>query len=312
VVRDLQLTGKLEHCYCTETRPYNQGSRLTAYELVHERIPSTLITDSMASSLLASRPIAAILVGADRVAANGDTANKIGTYQLAIAAKYHGVPFLVAAPSTSIDLKTPSGDKIVVEQRPGVEVTLIRGKTVDDEAGMKEPPPPPVEEAHRGGSRSASPKAPDYVKSGSVIERGGEEEEEESEEDAEEMDSAEDQPARGRPNDSGDKPSSPVIESLMDRIGHAVSHAIEGFEGLVNGQHADAAAKGGDVQMIQREAEEIVTCTVRIAAEGINVWNPSFDVTPAELITAIITEKGVATKAAGSKAFDMESFLSRS
>ncbi len=289
-------------------RPYNQGSRLTAYELVHERIPSTLITDSMVSSLLASRPIAAIVVGADRVAANGDTANKIGTYQLAITAKYHGVPFLVAAPSTSIDLKTPSGDKIVVEQRPGVEVTLIRGKTVDDEAGMKEPPAP-VEEAHRGGSRSASPKAADYVKSGSVIERGGEDEEE-SEEDVEEMDSAEDQSSKGRPNDGqSEKPSSPVIESLMDRIGHAVSHAIEGFEGLVNGQHADAAAKGGDVQMIQREAEEIVTCTVRIAAEGINVWNPSFDVTPAELITAIITEKGVATKAAGSKVFDMATFL---
>lgn len=307
VVRDLNLTGKLAHCYCTETRPYNQGSRLTAYELVHEKIPSTLVTDSMVSSLLASRPIAAIVVGADRVAANGDTANKIGTYQLAITAKYHGVPFLVAAPSTSVDLNTPSGDKIVVEQRPGVEVTLIRGKTIDDEAGMKEPPTTIVEEVHHGGSRSGSPQAPEFVKSGSVIERSATEGKGEEDE---EMDSSESESRDEDGAGNGEaKEGSPVIETLMGRIGHAVTHALEGFEGLVNGQHGHAESGAGKVEDSKIVGDEITTCTVRIAAEGIGVWNPSFDVTPAELITAIITEKGVVTKASGSKVFDMAGFL---
>ena len=121
--------GKLNHAYCTETRPYNQGSRLTAYELVFEKIPSTLVCDSMVSALLKSKDISAIIVGADRVAANGDTANKIGTYQLAISAAYHNVMFIVAAPLTSIDLKTPNGDAIEIEERAGVEVTSIKGKT---------------------------------------------------------------------------------------------------------------------------------------------------------------------------------------
>ncbi|KAF9578509.1 S-methyl-5-thioribose-1-phosphate isomerase, partial [Lunasporangiospora selenospora] len=96
IIRSLASQKRLTHAYCTETRPYNQGSRLTAYELVYENIPSTLITDSMASALLRqeSGKVAAIVVGADRVAANGDTANKIGTYQLAITAKYHNVPFI--------------------------------------------------------------------------------------------------------------------------------------------------------------------------------------------------------------------------
>jgi methylthioribose-1-phosphate isomerase len=128
IIRDLHQSGRLEHAYCTETRPYNQGSRLTAYELVYEKIPSTLICDSMASALLKSKQIAAIIVGADRVAANGDTANKIGTYQLAITAKYHNVMFIVAAPVTSIDLKTPHGDAIEIEERKGREVTTIKGK----------------------------------------------------------------------------------------------------------------------------------------------------------------------------------------
>ncbi|RKP38190.1 translation initiation factor eIF-2B subunit alpha/beta/delta-like protein [Dimargaris cristalligena] len=113
------------HVYCTETRPYNQGSRLTAYELVHDKIPATLITDSMASALLASRPMDAIVVGADRVTANGDTANKIGTYQLAITAQYHGVPFIVAAPTTSIDLKLATGAAITIEERPKEEMLSI-------------------------------------------------------------------------------------------------------------------------------------------------------------------------------------------
>lgn len=115
----------LEHVYCTETRPYNQGARLTAYELVHDKLPATLILDNMVASLFKSRRVAAVVVGADRVAANGDTANKIGTYQIGVVAKYHDVPFYVAAPFTSIDLKIPSGDRIVIEERPDREMTHV-------------------------------------------------------------------------------------------------------------------------------------------------------------------------------------------
>jgi len=135
VIRSLHSCSALHHAYCTETRPYNQGSRLTAYELVHDNIPATLITDSMAAALLRLKGslenIAAIVVGADRVAANGDTANKIGTYALAILAKYHGVKFLVAAPRTTIDQSTRSGDDIIIEERPGKEVTNIKGPRID-------------------------------------------------------------------------------------------------------------------------------------------------------------------------------------
>ncbi|KAA8905548.1 hypothetical protein FN846DRAFT_778917 [Sphaerosporella brunnea] len=135
IIRSLHATSSLIHAYCTETRPYNQGSRLTAYELATD-LPqgmSTLITDSMAASLLSMHKISAIVVGADRVALNGDTANKIGTYQLAIVAKYHGVKFVVAAPTTSIDLNTKSGAEIVIEQRPANEVLKVAGPRVDFE-----------------------------------------------------------------------------------------------------------------------------------------------------------------------------------
>ncbi|OQE14235.1 hypothetical protein PENSTE_c037G05373 [Penicillium steckii] len=134
VVRSLSSQNVLRHAYCTETRPYNQGSRLTAFELVHDKIPATLVTDSMAASLLADAKagVSAIVVGADRVAANGDTANKIGTYGLAVLAKHHGVKFLVAAPLTTIDLATKSGDDIVIEQRPSIEVTSIKGPRQQD------------------------------------------------------------------------------------------------------------------------------------------------------------------------------------
>ncbi|KAJ2951943.1 hypothetical protein O0L34_g4197 [Tuta absoluta] len=125
VIRALHQTKRLEHVYCTETRPYNQGARLTAYELVHEKIPSTLIVDSMVSALMRTRKVTAVVVGADRVAANGDTANKIGTYQIAIVAKYHDVPFYVAAPLTSIDMALTSGDRIKIEERPDREMTHI-------------------------------------------------------------------------------------------------------------------------------------------------------------------------------------------
>ncbi|KAL1852333.1 S-methyl-5-thioribose-1-phosphate isomerase [Paecilomyces lecythidis] len=129
VIRALHSSKVLKRAYCTETRPYNQGSRLTAFELVHDNIPSTLITDSMAAALLSSkeRKVSAIIVGADRVAANGDTANKVGTYGLAVLAKYHGVKFLVAAPRTTIDLQTKSGQDIIIEERPAAEVTRIKG-----------------------------------------------------------------------------------------------------------------------------------------------------------------------------------------
>ncbi|KAL2002093.1 hypothetical protein VTN02DRAFT_654 [Thermoascus thermophilus] len=180
VIRSLHSSDFLGHAYCTETRPYNQGSRLTAFELVHDNIPSTLITDSMAAALLASRKadISAIVVGADRVAANGDTANKIGTYGLAVLAKHHGVKFLVAAPRTTIDLNTRSGSDIIIEERPASEVTNIKG-----------------------------------------------------------------------PREGGNETGAISME------------------------------------------------TIRIAAQGIDVWNPAFDITPSALIDAIITEVGVVEKA---------------
>lgn len=135
VIRSVHANGNLKRAYCTETRPYNQGSRLTAFELVHDKIPATLITDSMAAALLrlkgATDNVAAIVVGADRVAANGDTANKIGTYSLAILAKQHGVKFLVAAPRTTIDLDTKNGNDITIEERAGKEMTFIKGPRFD-------------------------------------------------------------------------------------------------------------------------------------------------------------------------------------
>lgn len=125
VVRKLHEMKRLDHCYCTETRPYNQGARLTAFELVHDKLPATLILDSMCAYLFKIRNISAVVVGADRVAANGDTANKIGTYQIAVVANHHQIPFYVAAPFTSIDFKIPSGDHIVIEERPDREMTHI-------------------------------------------------------------------------------------------------------------------------------------------------------------------------------------------
>lgn len=130
VIRQLAASDALQLAYFTETRPYNQGSRLTAYELVHDHIPHTMICDSMAGLLMRTQPIHAVVVGADRVTANGDTANKIGTYQLAILAKHHGIPFYVAAPTTSIDLTKKTGDEIVIEQRPSTEMTSIKGMSI--------------------------------------------------------------------------------------------------------------------------------------------------------------------------------------
>ncbi|KAL7749598.1 S-methyl-5-thioribose-1-phosphate isomerase [Sorochytrium milnesiophthora] len=194
IIRSLHSDGALERVFCTETRPYNQGSRLTAYELVYEKMPATLITDSMAASLFAQQPVHAVIVGADRVARNGDTANKIGTYQLALVAKAHNVLFVVAAPTTTVDLNTPSGSAIKIEQRAASELTRVSGVPVQD-----------------------------------------------------------------------------------------------------------GVQQTGDVTAI----------AVETAADGIAVWNPSFDVTPAALIDVIVTEKGVITKAAGQSEFDIAGFLSR-
>ena len=130
VIRSLHAMKKLEHVYCSETRPYNQGARLTAYELVYENIPSTLICDSMGSLLMKEKEITAVVVGADRTVSNGDTANKIGTYQLAIAAKYHNVPFYVAAPISTIDFSLDCGDRIKIEERPSDEMFYVGGKRI--------------------------------------------------------------------------------------------------------------------------------------------------------------------------------------
>lgn len=178
VIRALHSEGLLETAFCTETRPYNQGSRLTAYELIHEHIPAVLVADSAAAALQKSGRVDAIVVGADRIAENGDTANKIGTYNLAISAFHHGVPFYVAAPLTSVDLSLSSGEQIIIEERSPKELT----------------------------------------------------------------------------------------------------HAL-----------------GGQGQ--------------QVAPSGISVWNPAFDVTPANLITAIITEKGVITKKNSSTTFDIKGFV---
>jgi methylthioribose-1-phosphate isomerase len=110
-----------------ETRPYLQGARLTAWELVQEGIPCTLITDSMAGHLMSRGEVDVVIVGADRIAANGDVANKIGTYALAVLAKRHGIPFYVAAPCSTFDPGIPDGSRIPIEERPAAEVTGYRG-----------------------------------------------------------------------------------------------------------------------------------------------------------------------------------------
>jgi methylthioribose-1-phosphate isomerase len=115
--------GLVEHVFVDETRPLLQGSRLTAWELGRLGIPSTVIADSAAGALMARGEVTAVFVGADRIAANGDTANKIGTYSLAVLASHHGVPLYVVAPTSSIDPETASGDDIPIEERDGAEVS---------------------------------------------------------------------------------------------------------------------------------------------------------------------------------------------
>src|SRR5436853_1194042 len=116
VIRAAVEQGKKIHVYADETRPFLQGSRLTAWELNKDDIPTTVISDNMAGAMMKQGKIGAIVVGADRIAANGDIANKIGTYSVAVLAKEHGIPFYVAAPHSTIDLDTPDGSKIPIEQ----------------------------------------------------------------------------------------------------------------------------------------------------------------------------------------------------
>jgi methylthioribose-1-phosphate isomerase len=126
VIRIAARDRKLE-VLVPETRPYLQGARLTAWELQQEAIPLTLITDNMVGHFLKTGGVGAVVVGADRIAANGDTANKIGTYQIAVLAREHGVPFYVAAPVSTVDLSLETGEEIPIEQRSAEEVTHIRG-----------------------------------------------------------------------------------------------------------------------------------------------------------------------------------------
>jgi methylthioribose-1-phosphate isomerase len=130
VIRALKESGKPVEVWVNETRPFLQGARLTAWELRKEKIPATLVTDSMAGYLMQKGRIDAVVVGCDRVAANGDVANKIGTYGIAVLAKRHGIPFYVAAPTSSIDLNCPSGNDIPIEQRDPKEVSHIFGRSL--------------------------------------------------------------------------------------------------------------------------------------------------------------------------------------
>jgi methylthioribose-1-phosphate isomerase len=130
VIRAAIEQGKKIRVYADETRPFLQGSRLTAWELIKDGIPTTVISDSMAGSIMRQGKINATVVGADRIAANGDVANKVGTYSVAVLAKEHGVPFYVAAPFSTIDMDTPDGGKIPIEQRSIEEITHIAGKAI--------------------------------------------------------------------------------------------------------------------------------------------------------------------------------------
>jgi methylthioribose-1-phosphate isomerase len=128
VIRAAREAGKRVHVYVDETRPFLQGARLTAWELMKDRIPCTLITDSMAGWLMAQGRIHLAITGADRIAANGDVANKIGTYSVALLCRAHRIPFYVAAPLSTIDLSTETGEKIPIEQRASTEVTILQGR----------------------------------------------------------------------------------------------------------------------------------------------------------------------------------------
>jgi methylthioribose-1-phosphate isomerase len=157
VIRVAVEQGRKLRVFVPETRPYLQGARLTAWELAEGGIPLTLITDNMVGHFLKTGKIGAVVVGADRIAANGDTANKIGTYQMAVLARENNVPFYVAAPLSTLDLSIPSGDSIPIEERPADEVTHLRGIRIA----------PDVEAAH-----PAFDVTPSRLITGIITERG--------------------------------------------------------------------------------------------------------------------------------------------
>jgi len=140
VIRAAVEQGKKIHVFADETRPFLQGSRLTAWELMKDGIPTTVISDNMAGAMMNQGKIGAIVVGADRIAANGDVANKIGTYSVAVLAKEHAIPFYVAAPFSTIDMETMDGSGIPIEQRNAREVTHIAGKQMVPEGVSIENP----------------------------------------------------------------------------------------------------------------------------------------------------------------------------
>jgi methylthioribose-1-phosphate isomerase len=140
VIRAAVEAGKKVDVFADETRPFLQGARLTVWELQQDHIPATLITDNMAGHFLKSGRIGCVVVGADRIAANGDVANKIGTYSVAVLAKENGVPFFVAAPISTLDLTLASGDLIPIEYRPDAEVTHVFGNAVAPEGTRVENP----------------------------------------------------------------------------------------------------------------------------------------------------------------------------
>jgi len=140
VIRSAIASGKKLHVYADETRPFLQGSRLTAWELTKDGIQTTLIADNMAGAMMKQGKVDAVVVGADRIAANGDVANKIGTYTVAILAKEHSIPFYVAAPWSTVDMSTPTGEQIPIEQRSHREVTHMAGKRVAPEGVEVENP----------------------------------------------------------------------------------------------------------------------------------------------------------------------------
>jgi len=140
VIRAAIESGKNLHVYADETRPFLQGSRLTAWELMKDGIQTTVIADNMAGAMMRQGRISAVVVGADRIAANGDVANKIGTYSVAVLAREHGIPFYVAAPWSTVDMNTPTGDQIPIEQRSHKEVTHHAGKQVAPDGVLVENP----------------------------------------------------------------------------------------------------------------------------------------------------------------------------
>ena len=207
VIFTAHAEGKIEQVWVDETRPVLQGARLTAWELRMAGVPFKLICDNMAASVMRRGLVDAVIVGADRIAANGDVANKIGTYGLAVLCKEHGIPFLVAAPSSTVDLTLESGDQIVIEERDAREIT---GMTVSG-----------------------------------VIE-----------------------------------PHTPIEAKALDALTEGGPYSL----GMTKGHQMEITRKGGAYQF---------DAWMRIAPPSIEVYNPAFDVTPAALITAIITEEKV-------------------